>query len=48
MSRGRGALLLGAAAAAVLGVLVLVPTASAATQAEINQAVADGAAWIRT
>jgi hypothetical protein len=40
--------LLGAAAAAVLCALVLVPAASAATQAEINQAVAAGASWLRT
>jgi hypothetical protein len=40
--------LLGAAAAAVLGALFLVPTASAATQAEIHQAVESAVSWVRT
>jgi hypothetical protein len=39
--------LLGAAAAAVLCASILVPAASAATQAEINGAVAAGASWLR-
>jgi hypothetical protein len=39
--------LLGAAAAAVLCALVLAPAASAATQSEIDQAVAAGASWLR-